>query len=75
MAVAFLGGSRRPSDSDAAGRSRYLESFTIRKGNRMNKDNLPVFVFNTRVEAEDAIRSSSKSGFDVKKLSRVGKGY
>lgn len=34
-----------------------------------------LYVFNTHAEAEGAIRSSGKSGFDVKKLSRVGKGY
>jgi len=41
----------------------------------MEKDNSPFYIFNTHVEAEDAIRSLSKSGFDVKKLSLVGKGY
>ncbi len=35
----------------------------------------PIYVFNTHVEAEDAIKLLSKSGFDVKKLSLVGKGY
>ena len=34
-----------------------------------------VYVFNTHVEAEDAIRLLNTSGFDVKKLSLVGKGY
>ena len=34
-----------------------------------------VYVFNTHAEAEDAIRSLSESGIDVKKLSLVGKGY
>jgi hypothetical protein len=34
-----------------------------------------VYVFNTHVEAEDAIRLLSGTGFDVKKLSLVGKGY
>jgi len=33
------------------------------------------YVFNTHVEAEEAIQSLSRSGFDVKKLSLVGKGY
>ena len=41
----------------------------------MDKTNLPFYVFNTHVEAEEAIKSLSKSGFDVKKLSLVGKGY
>jgi len=34
-----------------------------------------LYVFNTHVEADEAIRSLSKSGFDVKKLSLIGKGY
>ncbi|MFB9241679.1 DUF1269 domain-containing protein [Massilia antarctica] len=34
-----------------------------------------VYVFNTHVEAEDAIRAMSKAGFDVTKLSLIGKGY
>lgn len=41
----------------------------------MDKDNLPVYVFNTHVEAEEAIKALSKSGYDVKKLSIIGKGY
>jgi hypothetical protein len=41
----------------------------------MEKKNSPVYVFNTHVEAEAAIRSLGKSGFDMKKLSLVGKGY
>ena len=41
----------------------------------MEKENSSIYVFNTHVEAEEAIRSLSKSGFDVKKLSLVGKGY
>ena len=36
---------------------------------------LPFYAFNTHVEAEDAIQALSRSGFDVKKLSLVGKGY
>lgn len=32
-------------------------------------------VFNTHAEAEDAIRLLDRSGFDVKKLSIIGKGY
>ena len=34
-----------------------------------------LYVFNTHAEADDAIRTLSKSGFDVKKLSLIGKGY
>ena len=35
----------------------------------------PAYVFETRDDAEEAIQSLSRSGFDVKKLSLVGKGY
>ena len=41
----------------------------------MNRDNLPVYVFNAHVEAEEAVKALNKSGFDVKKLSIIGKGY
>ncbi len=41
----------------------------------MTPDHSPFIVFNTHQEAEDAIRALAKSGFDVKKLSLVGKGY
>jgi hypothetical protein len=34
-----------------------------------------LYVFSTHAEAEGAIRSLGKAGFDVKKLSLVGKGY
>jgi hypothetical protein len=35
----------------------------------------PAYVFNAHIEAEQAIRSLNEAGFDVKKLSLVGKGY
>jgi hypothetical protein len=41
----------------------------------MQTENTPLYVFNTHVEAEHAIQSLNRSGFDVKKLSLVGKGY
>jgi len=41
----------------------------------MDKDNLPFYVFNTHIEAEEAIHALSRAGFDVKKLSLIGKGY
>src|SRR5580704_19123288 len=37
--------------------------------------NSPAYVFNTHVEAEAAVRELGKSGFDMKKLSLIGKGY
>jgi hypothetical protein len=41
----------------------------------MEAQTLPFFVFKTHSDAEKAIRAIHKSGFDVKKLSLVGKGY
>lgn len=41
----------------------------------MQNENLPFYIFNTHVEAEQAIQSLSRAGFDVTKLSLVGKGY
>ena len=41
----------------------------------MGNDHSPFYVFNTHIEAEDAIQSLNRVGFDVKKLSPVGKGY
>jgi hypothetical protein len=41
----------------------------------MEQENSSVYVYDTHAEAEQAIRLLSKSGFDVKKLSLVGKGY
>jgi len=41
----------------------------------MHTENSPLYIFNTHGEAEAAIQALSRSGFDVKKLSLVGKGY
>ncbi len=41
----------------------------------MENDYSPFYVFNTHVEAEQAIQSLSRAGFDMKKLSLIGKGY
>jgi len=41
----------------------------------MQMENSPTYIFNTHVEAEEAIRSLSRSGFDMQKLSLIGKGY
>jgi hypothetical protein len=43
--------------------------------NIMSPENSPFFVFNTHMEAEEAIRTLDRSGIDVKKLSLIGKGY
>ena len=41
----------------------------------MTKGNVGVAIFNTHVEAESAVKELQKSGFDMKKLSIVGKDY
>jgi hypothetical protein len=41
----------------------------------MDKAEAPFFEFNAHSDAEDAIQLLSRSGFDVKKLSLIGKGY
>jgi hypothetical protein len=42
---------------------------------REKRESSSVYVFDTHVKLESAIRSLSESGFDVKKLSMIGKGY
>jgi hypothetical protein len=41
----------------------------------MSKGTVAVALFNTHVEAENAVKELQKSGFDMKKLSIVGKDY
>ncbi|MFZ6862704.1 DUF1269 domain-containing protein [Undibacterium sp. Ji67W] len=41
----------------------------------MQSEHSAIYVFNTHSDAEEAIRALGKSGFDVKKLSLIGKGY
>jgi hypothetical protein len=41
----------------------------------MEKKESPVYVYKSHVEAEAAVRALGKSGFDMKKLSLIGKGY
>jgi len=41
----------------------------------MSKGNVAVGIFNTHGEAENAVKELQKSGFDMKKLSIVGKDY
>jgi len=45
------------------------------KDNSMENKDSSLYTFNTHAEAEEAIQSLNTSGFDVKKLSLVGKGY
>ncbi len=41
----------------------------------MKKENSCIAIFNTHVEAEQAVKDLQKADFDMKKLSIVGKGY
>jgi len=41
----------------------------------METPNLPVYLFDTHADAEQAIRSLNDAGFNMKKLSLVGKGW
>lgn len=41
----------------------------------MSNPDSDFFVFNTQADAENAIRTLGQSGFDMKQLSLVGKGY
>ena len=41
----------------------------------MSNPDSAFFVFDTHAAAEEAIRTLGQSGFDMKKLSLVGKGY
>jgi len=41
----------------------------------MSNQDSPCLVFNNHAEAETAISTLSKAGFDVKKLSLIGRGY
>lgn len=41
----------------------------------MSESNSCIGIYNTHTEAENAIKELQKSGFDMKKLSIVGKGY
>src|SRR5208283_297644 len=41
----------------------------------MSKENVAVATFNTHGEAENAVKELQKSGFDMKKLSIMGKDY
>ena len=52
-----------------------LVSFNFYRKPSMQNEHSAIYVFNTHSDAEEAIRSLGKSGFDVKKLSLIGKGY
>ena len=41
----------------------------------MSKENVGIAIFNTHGEAENVVKELQKSGFDMKKLSIVGKDY
>ncbi len=44
-------------------------------GRIMEEQSSPCYIFATHQEAEQAIRALGKAGFDMKKLSLIGKGY
>jgi hypothetical protein len=52
-----------------------VESFGIRWGKTMKAEDAPFYVFDTHADAKAVIQALLNSGFDVKKLSLVGKGY
>jgi hypothetical protein len=41
----------------------------------MSKENVGIAIFDTHGEAENAVKELQRSGFDMKKLSIVGKDY
>jgi hypothetical protein len=47
----------------------------LQAGTPMDSSQVPFYVFNTHEEAENAIRLLGRAGYDVSKLSLVGKGY
>lgn len=59
----------KPATVTAAGRATATAADAVRSAVP------PVYVYNTHQEAEAAIQALSRSGFDVTKLSLVGKGY
>ena len=47
----------------------------LSNGHLMNANNLPTHLYNSHEEALEAVRTLAKAGFDLKKLSLIGKGY
>ncbi len=56
-------------------RENFRQSHLPPGGSPGTSRSLPVYVYDTHADAENAIRALSKSGIDVKKLSLIGKGY
>lgn len=56
-------------------RDEYGKAHGTPQGSSMSTQSMPIYVFDTHGEAEAAIRTLSRSGFDVKTLSLIGKGY
>ena len=48
---------------------------TLRSGQAISDVKAVIAVYNTHPEAEGAVKELQRAGFDVKKLSVVGKGY
>jgi hypothetical protein len=41
----------------------------------MEESDLPAYIYSTHLETDEAIKSLSRAGFDLKKVSLIGKGY
>jgi hypothetical protein len=53
----------------------YSKNEELKRKYTMSKENVGVAILNTHTEAENAVKELQKSGFDLKKLSIVGKDY
>jgi len=54
---------------------QFDEHLNQKRRSTMSENNCCIGVYDTHTEAENAIKELQKSGFDIKKLSIVGKGY
>jgi hypothetical protein len=64
-----------PSQNSGIGLKWQLQQMQNERMNIMNKTNCAVAVFKSHVEAESAVKELQKSGFDMKKLSIIGRDY
>jgi len=86
LLLLLKGDNNRLDGSDEARRRKRLEKRSIQsslsnykrnriKENKMEKQNVTVGVFGSHESAESAIKELRNSGFDMKKLSIIGKDY
>src|SRR5215475_1190571 len=67
---------RRYGHSAAGTEPNYAQEHVTRKEYAMpNTDDLAVAIYNTHDEAEQAVKTLERAGFDMRKLSIVGKDY